>query len=104
MNNSVSEQLIDEAVDAYVEWREECVEVRDAYRRWSTAPVSHVTNAFHEYVAALNNEEHAANRYAQLIRRVSQHASVRPQDQRHERHPRSAGSWWRRGGRVTHDL
>jgi muconolactone D-isomerase len=78
MNSSVSEPLIDDAVDAYVEWREECVEVRDAYRRWSTAPVSHVTNAFHEYVAALNNEEHAANRYAQLIRRVaSRHPSGR---------------------------
>src|SRR5579859_6012514 len=98
MNNSVNERLVDETLDAYVEWREEYAAVGDAYRRWSTAPLSHVTDAFREYLAALNNEEHAANHYAQLIRRVSQHGSFRPQSQRNERHSRSARSWWRRRG------
>jgi len=53
--------LVDETLDAYVDWREECAGVRDAYRRWSTAPLSHVTDAFREYRTALDNEEHAAN-------------------------------------------
>jgi hypothetical protein len=104
MNNSIDHRLVDETLDAYVEWRVECAGVQHAYRRWSTAPLSLGTDAFREYLAALNNEEHAANHYAQLIRLLSQHASVRPQNQRDERHRRSARSWWRRRGGVTRDL
>jgi hypothetical protein len=85
MNNSYTTQLVDETLDAYVEWRDECAEVRDAYRRWSTAPQSHATDAFDEYLAALDNEEHAANLYAQLIRRIRRRVSVRPWNQRTER-------------------
>jgi hypothetical protein len=48
MNNAIYDQLVDETLDAYVEWREECAGVRDAYRRWSTAPPSQVTDAFGE--------------------------------------------------------
>jgi hypothetical protein len=102
-NNSIDERLVDETLDAYVDWREECAGVRDAYRRWSTAPLSHVTDAFREYRTALDNEQHAANHYAQLIRRLTQHASARPQNQRDERHWRPARSWWRRRGGVTRD-
>jgi hypothetical protein len=88
MDNSYTAQLVEETVDAYFEWREECAEVGDAYRRWSNAPLSHATDAFDEYLAALNNEEHAANLYSQLIRRIRQRASVQPCDQRAERR------WW----------
>jgi hypothetical protein len=104
MNNGIYDRLVDETLDAYVEWREECAGVRDAYRRWSSAPLSEVTDAFREYLTALEYEEHAADRYAQLIRRVSQHASVRPRNQRDERHWRSARAWWRTRGGVARDL
>jgi hypothetical protein len=104
MNNAIYDQLVDETLDAYVEWREECAGVRHAYRRWSTAPPSQVTDAFGEYLAALEDEEHAANHYAQLIHRVSQHVSGRPQNQRDERQWRSARSWWRRRGGVARDI
>jgi anti-sigma factor RsiW len=85
MNNSYTAQLVDETLDAYVEWLDECAEVRDAYRRWSTAPTGRATDAFDEYLAALDNEEHAADLYAQLIRRIRQRVSVRPWNQRTKR-------------------
>ena len=71
MRNSVTERMVDETIDAYVDWREECARVRVAYRDWSTAPLSRVTDAFREYCAALDNEQDAADEYAQLIRRLS---------------------------------
>jgi hypothetical protein len=92
MNNPYAARLLDETLDAYVEWREDCAAVRAAHRRWSTAPVSHATDAFDEYVATLNNEEHAANLYAQLIRRVSRRASFRPRNPGNERRWRSHGT------------
>ena len=58
---------------------------RDAYRRWSAAPLSEETDVFHTYVAALDNEEDAANHYAELILRLSQQASSRPRNQRNQR-------------------
>lgn len=81
--------MVDDTLDAYIEWRKECAAVRDAYRRWATAPVSHETEAFLEYVATLDNEEHAANLYAQLIRGIRQRASFRPRNPGNERRRRS---------------
>jgi hypothetical protein len=104
MNTSIDDRLIDETLDAYVEWREECAAVQGRLPTLATTPPCHVTDALREYLAALNSEEDAANHYAQLIRRVTQHASVRPQNQRNERNWRSARSWWRRRGGVTRDL
>jgi hypothetical protein len=51
MNKSIDDRLIDATLDAYVEWREECAAVQDAYRRWSTTPPSRVTDAFREYLS-----------------------------------------------------
>ena len=31
-------QIVDDAVIAYVEWREECMEVWNAYGWWASAP------------------------------------------------------------------
>ncbi len=53
---------------------------------------------------ALNNEEQAANHYARLIRRVTQHASARRQKRRYEHRWRTKRSWWRRRGGVTHNI
>jgi hypothetical protein len=38
MNELVDKRLVDEAVDAYVDWRDERACVWDAYARWTNAP------------------------------------------------------------------
>ena len=62
--------LVDELVDAYVDWREECSAVWVAYSDWSDAPESDAAALYATYSAALNREQHASHRYARLIRRV----------------------------------
>jgi hypothetical protein len=70
MNTSTDMQLVDEAVDAYAEWRDECVAVRDAYGRWKSAPRADAPLAFAAYTAALDIEEQASVVYAGAIGRV----------------------------------
>lgn len=62
--------LLDAAMGAYGEWRAECVEVRNAYRRWKGARAGEEPPAFTAYTAALDREEHAAKRYARVMRRA----------------------------------
>lgn len=64
------ERLVDDAMDAYVDWREECISVAEAYRRWESAPAADSRLAFAGYTAALDREEAAGERYAGLIARV----------------------------------
>jgi hypothetical protein len=85
--------LIDAAVDSYVDWREESAAVRRAYRRWADAVRTDRPGAFAAYVAALDQEERAGTRYAQVI---AYFRSVRLK-QPHER-LRAA---WRLGGRRS---
>jgi hypothetical protein len=63
-------RLIDKLVEAYVDWREACVRVDDAYRACTreTGPWGAV--AFGLYVATLDAEEEAADAYAGLVRRA----------------------------------
>ena len=63
-------QVVDDAVIAYVEWREECVEVWNAYGWWAGAPPEDVRRAHTAYHAALDREEAAAKVYAGLMKRV----------------------------------
>jgi hypothetical protein len=65
------EQLLDEAVDAYVDWREECTEVWDAYERWRRAPAADAPFAFSAYCAAVDREERASHMYAKLMTRAA---------------------------------
>ena len=71
MNELSGRRLVDEAVDAYVDWREERASVWDAYARWTSAPVADCRLAFSAYRAALDREERAAHVYAELMTRVS---------------------------------
>jgi hypothetical protein len=71
MNQLIDKQLIDEATDAYVDWREERGTVWDAYARWTNASVADSPLAFSAYQAALDREECAAHAYAELMTRVS---------------------------------
>lgn len=63
-------QLVDEAMDAYIDWREECIGVSDAYARWSAAGPADAALAFRGYVGALDREEQASDVYAGSIRRA----------------------------------
>jgi hypothetical protein len=63
-------RIVDDAVIAYVEWREECTEVWNAYGSWASAPPKDVRRAHAAYRAALDREEAAAKVYAGLMRRV----------------------------------
>ena len=71
MSELIDKRLVDEAVDAYVDWREERASVWDAYARWASAPVAHCPLAFSASGAALDREERAAHVYAELMTRVS---------------------------------
>lgn len=62
--------LVDGAVVAYTQWREECAAVRNAYRRWVGARAADRAYAFADYTAALDREERAATRYARLMGRA----------------------------------
>ena len=63
-------RMVDAAVDAYVDWRDECRAVWDAYRVWASAPVAEDGFAFVAYSAALDREQRTAEIYAEQIRRV----------------------------------
>jgi hypothetical protein len=70
MNTSTDKQLVDAAVDAYVEWREECVAVWDAWGRWKIAPLADARLAFAAYTTALELEQRASAVYARATARV----------------------------------
>ena len=64
------QRTLDDAVYAYVDWRDECTTVWHAYRRWAKASTADAALAFGAYTAALDREESAAKVYAELMRRV----------------------------------
>lgn len=72
MNTLRRERLVDELVEAYIDWRETCARVNDAYRSWTgeTGPRGRAT--FELYTAALDAEQRAAEEYARLVRRADE--------------------------------
>jgi hypothetical protein len=62
--------MVDDAMDAYVDWREECHRVWEAYERWLEAAREDTPFAFVAYVAALDREQRAAEVYGELINRL----------------------------------
>jgi hypothetical protein len=71
MKRRARTRLVDDVIDAYVDWREECHYVRDAYRRWSRAPRADAMLAFAAYAAALDREERASAYYAGRLSRLA---------------------------------
>jgi hypothetical protein len=69
---SQRQRLVHAAMDAYLDWRDECATVSDAYRRWADAREVDAEPAWHAYEAALDREEHASVVYAHLIRHVGE--------------------------------
>jgi hypothetical protein len=63
-------RLVDEAIDRYVEWREECATVEAAYWCWSDACATERAILFATYDAALDREECAARVYSGALSRL----------------------------------
>ena len=61
--------LIDEAMDRYLEWREECAAVSDAYQSWTSA-TEETDLPFAAYTAALDREQSAATVYRRALEGV----------------------------------
>jgi hypothetical protein len=81
--NSWTERLlIDDAFDAYLEWRDESAEVWHAYKRWNGAPAREARRKFWAYRAALEREEHAARVYGRLVSRLEARARERAETRR----------------------
>ena len=71
MDRLPRKRLIDGLMDAYVDWRNACARVSDAYRSWGLDTGSRARVTFGRYMAALDAEESAAEAYATAITRVS---------------------------------
>jgi hypothetical protein len=67
---SQDRRIVDDAVDAYVDWREECGAVREAYRAGTVSSSGDAVLALGAYESALDREEYAATVYAALLARV----------------------------------
>jgi hypothetical protein len=65
---SEQNRAVDEVIDAYVDWRQECITVSEAYQRWRSAARADAALAFQVYLAALDREERAAEVYGRLLR------------------------------------
>jgi hypothetical protein len=70
MNKLIRKRLVDKLVDAYVDWRETCARVDDAYRSWASETRARDGVGFGLYMAALDAEEQAAEIYAGVVRRA----------------------------------
>jgi hypothetical protein len=70
-NDQVNRELVDEALNAYLDWREERAHVWDAYARWESAEHGDASFAFSAYRAALDREEHASRVYAALVAEIT---------------------------------
>jgi hypothetical protein len=69
-NDWTERPLIDDAFDAYLEWRDASAEVWHAYQRWNGAPAREAARKFWAYRAALDRVEHAAHDYGRLVSRL----------------------------------
>ncbi|HEY2655236.1 MAG TPA: hypothetical protein VGI55_05565 [Solirubrobacteraceae bacterium] len=56
--------LLDDLLDAYVDWRESARAVADAYDRWSLTSGRERTPRFAAYAATLDQEQKTATAYA----------------------------------------
>jgi hypothetical protein len=74
LGTEIRSELIDELMETYVDWREECLAVQRAYERWSNALSLDREPAFIAYRAALDREEQAGVVYAGRIEWVADQA------------------------------
>ena len=65
-------ELVDQAMERYVEWREECVAVENAYANWANSSAETAELPFAAYSAALDREQSAAVVYRRALERLAQ--------------------------------
>lgn len=68
--DSMTDGLVDEMLGYYIDWRHDAAAAEDAYRLWSIAPTDEEALRYAAYVAALDQEESSAIRYALVVREV----------------------------------
>lgn len=66
---------IDQMLERYISWREECAAVRTAYQQWADSDRRERRLAYAGYLAALAREERAARTYASHVARVRRFAT-----------------------------
>ena len=62
--------LVDRFIETYVAWREECDDLRNAYRCWAGSAWPDRDLAFGAYRAALDREEKAASVHELVSQRL----------------------------------
>jgi hypothetical protein len=73
--NAFRQWAIDEMLERYISWREECAAARTAYQQWADSERRERGLAYAGYLAALDREERAARTYAGHVERVSRIAT-----------------------------
>lgn len=71
MSSGTHQLLVDDAVAAYLTWREHAGAVESAYRCWQSAESDEAEFAFAVYCAALDREERASAAYARSLERAA---------------------------------
>jgi hypothetical protein len=69
LRDPTRERVIDQAIDAYVRWREECSHARDAYARSLGRQGKEAAEALIACLAALDREQRAAAVYRDCLAR-----------------------------------
>jgi hypothetical protein len=64
------ERLVDEALAYFIDWRRDAASVSRTYRDWSDAPADEKSGRFAACMAALDQEEASAAKYAEVIGKV----------------------------------
>jgi hypothetical protein len=72
-------RMVNAAMDAYLDWRDECAGVSDAYRLWADADEADVAPAWWAYEAALDREERASSLYDEAVQRIGDLAAPEPE-------------------------
>lgn len=68
---SVDDEVLDDLIDTYVDWREQSCSVWLAYGRWSDAPPGEAPLRFAAYLAELDQEHRACDAYEEAIVRTA---------------------------------
>ena len=74
----LSRGLIDDLIEVYVDWLEECAALAQAYDGWASVAVADRDLAFAAYQAALDREQQASAVYSDRIDRVQREISNQP--------------------------